>query len=401
MGSSEESIEQNTNQTPKHAPEPGHAPIPLPEPALTRSRADRIARTSGLSICVNLAIAIVRIAFGFATASIAILTEGVNNAMDAGTSVLTLVGTKLSGKHPDAKHPFGYGRIEYLTSLTIAVIILYAGIEMLTEGVKLIIHPAPLSISLPALIAVAVSAVIKFCHGSYTIRVGEETGSKALEAIGHEGKHDSYASVLTIASAVIFLVFHISIDAYVGIFMALLILKTGVEVLRETAAELIGRPGQKELADKLYREIRKTPGVLGAADMMLHNYGPERWSGSVNIEVDHSRNVGDLYDEIHRLQLAIMHRYHVVLVFGIYAVDNDSEEGRKLRQAVGDFVRRTEHVTSFHALYLDTANNRLYCDLVVDYELRDWDGVRTAFLAEIREAAPNYDVELTIETEYV
>lgn len=226
------------------------------------AREQEIVRVSVLGIILNLLIAASRIVLGFLTSSIAIMSEGVNNAMDALTSALTLVGTKLSRKHPDSRHPFGYGRIEYLTSLTVAVIIIVAGAEMMTESVKLIIKPQKLSVSLPAMAIVGGAAVVKFFLGVYTIRTGKRTGSGLLAAIGLEGRNDSFASVLTIASAAIYLALHISIDAYVGIVMAVLILKAGLEVLKDTVSELLGRPGQKELADELYRKIRRPPGSL-------------------------------------------------------------------------------------------------------------------------------------------
>ena len=366
-----------------------------------QTRESIIVRTSALSIILNLLIAGIRIVTGLATASIAIFSEGVNNAMDAMTSVLTLVGTKLAGKHPDEKHPFGYGRIEYLTSLIISVMIFLVGLELLESSIKLVIKPQDLSISLLSLVVVAISAIIKFFLGVYTIRAGKKVDSKSLIAVGLEGRNDSFASVLTIASAVIFLVFHISIDGWIGIVMSGLILKVGIDVFRETISELIGRPGQKELANKLYKKIRQYPGVIGAADMMLHNYGPGAWSGSVNIEIDHGENIGDIYGNIHKLQLEIMEEYHVTMVFGIYAVDNDSEEGKALRKTMADFVRATDHVVSYHALYLDTSNHIFYCDLVVDYDLKDWEELRTKFTEMMREKRPEYQVHLTIETQFV
>lgn len=365
------------------------------------SREGVIAATSGLGIAVNVLIAVVKVIIGLLASSIAIVSEGVNNAADALTSVLTLAGTKLAGKHPDEKHPFGYGRIEYLTSLVISGLILFTGIEMLISSVKLVFHPEELSISVISLIIVAVSAVIKFFLGVYTIKMGKKTDSGALEAVGLESRNDSFISVITIVSAVIFLIFHISIDAYVGIFTSLIIIKAGVEVLAETVSELLGRPGEKELASKLYREIRSTDGILNAADMMLHNYGPNAYSGSVNVEIDHSKSIGEAYQFLHELQLRIMHEYNVTMVFGIYAVDNDHEYIRELRKTVGKFVESREHVKSFHAVYLDPHSNLLYCDLIVDYALRDWDALGAEFKKYMKAYYPDKEIRLTIETEFV
>ena len=360
-----------------------------------------ISTTSVLGIITNALIAIGKVIVGLLASSIAIVSEGVNNASDALTSVLTLVGTKLARKHPDAKHPFGYGRIEYLTSLVISILILVTGIEMLINAVKLIFEPEELSITVLSLVIVAASAVIKFFLGIYTIRMGKKAESGALEAVGLDCRNDSFVSLVTILSAVVFLVFHVSIDAYVGILTSLLIIKAGLEILKDTLSELIGRPGEKDLAIQIYNEILKTEGVLGAADMMLHNYGPEAYSGSVNIELDHEKTVEEIYQTIHRLQLRIMHEYKVTMVFGIYAVDNDHDEVRKLRKEIGQYVKNSEHVKSFHAIYLEPGTDRLYCDLIVDYDLKDWDALRTDFTDYMKKLYPDRELELTVETEFV
>ena len=360
-----------------------------------------ISGTSVLGIIVNLLIAAIKIVLGLLANSIAIVSEGVNNASDALTSVLTLVGTKLAGKKPNRKHPFGYGRIEYLTSLIIAILILITGFEMIKSSVELILHPEPMDISLIALMAVAISAVIKFFLGVYTIKQGRKADSGSLTAVGLDCRNDSFVSVITIASAIVFLVFEVSVDAYVGIFTSLIILKAGFEVLKDTVGELLGKPGKEELAAKIYREVRSTEGVLGAADMMLHNYGPDAYSGSVNIEMDHEKTVGEVYGILHELQLRIMDEYKVTMVFGIYAVDNDHEEVKQIRKTISSFVVNREHVKSFHAVYLDPNSPRLYCDLIVDYDLKDWDALRRDFTAYMAEHYADKEIVLTIETEFV
>ena len=360
-----------------------------------------ISGTSVLGIIVNLLIAAIKIVLGLLANSIAIVSEGVNNASDALTSVLTLVGTKLAGKKPNRKHPFGYGRIEYLTSLIIAILILITGFEMIKSSVELILHPEPMDISLIALMAVAISAVIKFFLGVYTIKQGRKADSGSLTAVGLDCRNDSFVSVITIASAIVFLVFDVSVDAYVGIFTSLIILKAGFEVLKDTVGELLGKPGKEELAAKIYREVRSTEGVLGAADMMLHNYGPDAYSGSVNIEMDHEKTVGEVYGILHELQLRIMDEYKVTMVFGIYAVDNDHEEVKQIRKTISSFVVNREHVKSFHAVYLDPNSPRLYCDLIVDYDLKDWDALRRDFTAYMAEHYADKEIVLTIETEFV
>ena len=360
-----------------------------------------ITTTSGIGVVANIAIALIKMIAGTISSSIAIISEGVNNLADAMTSILTLIGSKLALKHPDEKHPFGYGRIEYLTSLVVSIMILVSGIEVLTSAVKLIFNPEPVNISILSLIIVAITAFIKYFLGTYTIKMGKKIESGSLEAVGGECRGDSFASIITIVAALAFILFKINIDAYAGIATSLLIIKAGGEVLIDTIHELIGRPGKKELAQQLYKEIRGTKGIINAVDMMLHNYGPDAYSGSVNVELDHNMDIGEAYDFLHALQLKIMHEYHVTMVFGIYAVDNDSKTSRSLREYIALFVRNHEHVKSYHAVYIDKKSDKLYCDLIVDYDLHDWDGLRQEFKEYMAKKYPKKDVILTIETEFV
>lgn len=365
------------------------------------SREGVVVVTSVLGILINLILASVKVVIGLAVSSIAIVSEGVNNATDCGSALITIVGTKLSAKHPTEKHPFGYGRIEYLTSLLISVMILVTGFELLKSSVELIFHPEEMSISYVTLAIIAVSALVKLVLGTYTIGQGKKVDSGSLVAVGADCRNDSVVSLVTIVTALTYLIFHISLDAYAGIIMSAVVLKAGLEILKDTLADLLGQSGEKELAQQLYKIIRSEPVVLNAADMMLHNYGPDAYSGSVNVEIDHEKTVGEVYAALHNLQLKIMHEMNIVMVFGIYAVDRDHEGMRELRRQIGAFVREQAHVTSFHALYVDPANEDIYVDLVVDYDLTDWDGLRKEFTEYMAKLYPGRRLELVIETNYV
>lgn len=365
------------------------------------SREGTVVAVSGLNILVNLIFAAIKVVIGLAVSSIAIVSEGVNNATDSATSLITIVGTKLSAKHPTEKHPFGFGRIEYLTSLLISVLILFTGAELMESSVKLIITPQEMSISYVTMAIIAVSALVKLALGLFTIKEGKRVDSSSLVALGTECRSDSVVSVITLVTALVFLVFHVSLDAYAGIIMSLIVLKAGFEVLKETLSDILGQAGEKELAQELYRIIRAEPLVLNAADMMLHNYGPDAYSGSVNVEIDHSKTVGEVYAALHELQLRIMHEKHITMVFGIYAVDKDHTQIRRLREQVAAFVRQQEHVTSYHALYIHPNGKDIYVDLVVDYALTDWEALRKKFTAYMAELYPDKHLELVIETNYV
>ena len=364
------------------------------------SREGVVSATSILSVIVNLFVALMKVVVGLLASSIAIVSEGVNNATDALSSILTLVGTKLAAKAPDAKHPFGYGRIEYLTNMVIASFILVGGAEMMLNSIKLIFNPEKLNVSYVSLAVVAISAIIKYFLGVYTIKTGKRVGSQSLEAVGVDCRNDSFVSVVTIISSLVYLLGNISIDAYAGLFTSYLIVKAGYDIMKDTVAELLGQPADEELVKELYKEIRGTEGIINAVDMVLHNYGPDAYTGSCNVELDHKSSVGDVYEFLRPLQIRLLEKYHVAMVFGIYAVDNDSADSKKLRKEIADFVRNNEHIKSYHAIYSDKRINTIYCDLVIDYEV-DREAITRQFEAYLKSIYPDKIIQVNIDTEFV
>ena len=364
------------------------------------SREGVVSATSILSVIVNLFVALMKVVVGLLASSIAIVSEGVNNATDALSSILTLVGTKLAAKAPDAKHPFGYGRIEYLTNMVIASFILVGGAEMMLNSIKLIFNPEKLNVSYVSLAVVAISAIIKYFLGVYTIKTGKRVGSQSLEAVGVDCRNDSFVSVVTIISSLVYLLGNISIDAYAGLFTSYLIVKAGYDIMKDTVAELLGQPADEELVKDLYKEIRGTEGIINAVDMVLHNYGPDAYTGSCNVELDHKSSVGDVYEFLRPLQIRFLEKYHVAMVFGIYAVDNDSADSKKLRKEIADFVRNNEHIKSYHAIYSDKRINTIYCDLVIDYEV-DREAITRQFEAYLKSIYPDKNIQVNIDTEFV
>lgn len=366
-----------------------------------RTRAGRIAAAAAIGIAVNCLIAAVKLSIGFFASSVAILSEGMNNAADVISSALTLIGTGLAGKRADRKHPFGYGRIEYLTGMTISAFVLLTGGEMLICSVRRLFRPEVLSVSGVSLVLLALSAAVKLLLGIYTVKTGRKTESAALEAVGIECRNDCFVSLVTIASTGIFVLFRISVDAYAGVVTSLVILKSGLDILRKTVSALLGDAGERELAEKLCGEICAAKGIQAAEDMMLHNYGPNRWSGSVTVEADHETTVGELYAVLHALRLRILHEYHVTMAFGIAAADNDHEEVGQLRETIGRFVSGQKEIRGFHAVYLDPESGRIYCDFVVDHSLKEREALRERFAAYLRTQYPQNELVLTIESEYV
>ena len=203
------------------------------------SREKTIIRTSIIGIIANVFLAAFKAVVGVLSHSIAIILDAVNNLSDAGSSLITIVGTKLAGREPDKKHPFGYGRIEYLSAMIISVIVLYAGVTSLVESVKQILHPETPEYTTASLVIVAVAVVVKILLGRYVKSVGVRVKSDSLVNSGEDATLDSIISASTLVAAAIFLLFHLSLEAWLGAVISLVIIKSGIEMLRDT----ILRPG--------------------------------------------------------------------------------------------------------------------------------------------------------------
>ena len=364
------------------------------------SREGVVSATSILSIIVNISVALLKIIVGILAASIAIVSEGVNNATDALSSLLTLIGIKLANRKPNKEHPFGYGRVEYITNMIIAAIILLSGTLTLRDSIIKIFRPEELNTTVVSIALVAVTAVIKYVLGTYTISQGKKVNSDTLVAVGMGCRNDSFVSLVTIGVSLIYILFNINIDALAGIFTSCLILKAGYEIMSSTVSELLGQPADEDLARALYKDIRSTEGVINAVDMVLHNYGPDMYTGSVNVEVDHKKTAAEIFEFLRILQGRIYEKYRVAMVFGIYAVDNDSKVNRKLRKQVADFAKENPHVKSYHAVYSDTKSNTIYCDIVVDYEA-DRKVIYQDFTNYLMELYPQKKIQVNLDTEFV
>ena len=267
------------------------------------SREKIIVRTSIIGIIANVFLAAFKAVVGLMTNSIAIVLDAVNNISDAGSSIITIIGTKLAGREPDKKHPFGYGRIEYLSAMIISAIVLYAGITSFVESVKQIIHPETPEYNAVSLIIVGVAVVVKILLGRYVKSVGEKVKSDSLINSGEDATLDSVISASTLVAAVIFMVFHVSLEAWLGAIISLVIIKSGIEMLRDTISQILGERNDAELAKAIRATVLSFPDVQGAYDLVLNNYGPDTWNGSIHVEVPDTYSAGQLDQLIRELTM--------------------------------------------------------------------------------------------------
>ena len=365
------------------------------------SREKTIVKTSIIGIIANVFLAAFKAVIGLMTHSIAIVLDAVNNISDAGSSLITIIGTKLAGKEPDKKHPFGYGRIEYLSAMIISVIVLYAGITSFVESVKQIIHPETPEYNAVSLIIVAVAVVVKILLGRYVKGVGVKVNSDSLVNSGEDATLDSIISASTLVAAAIFLIFHVSLEAWLGAIISLVIIKSGVEMLRDTISQILGERNDAELAAGIKETVLGFPGVQGAYDLVLNNYGPDAWNGSIHIEVPDTYSADRLDQLLREIMVKVYQEHRVILTaIGVYSVNTQDEEVMETKRKVEEIAFSHEYVRQMHGFYLTKEEKRLRFDLVISFDAKDRAAAFREAVADIQKAFPDFTLQAAMDTDF-
>ena len=365
------------------------------------NREKTIIRTSIIGIIANVFLAAFKAVIGLMTHSIAIVLDAINNISDAGSSLITIVGTKLAGKEPDKKHPFGYGRIEYLSAMIISVIVLYAGITSFVESVKQIIHPETPEYSTVSLIIVAVAVIVKILLGRYVKSVGKKVNSDSLINSGEDATLDSIISASTLVAAGIFLILHVSLEAWLGAIISIVIIKSGVGMLKDTISKILGERNDLELTKKIKQTVVSFPEVQGAYDLVLHNYGPDAWNGSIHIEVPDTCTANELDQLIRSIQMEVYQKHQVILTaIGVYSVNTKDAETIEVREKVREIVFAHPYVTQMHGFYLLKEEKSMRFDIVVSFDAKDRKAVYTDVINDVQKAYPDYTLQVAMDTDF-
>ena len=365
------------------------------------SREKTIVRTSIIGIIANVFLAAFKAVIGLMTNSIAIVLDAINNISDAGSSLITIIGTKLAGREPDKKHPFGYGRIEYLSAMIISVIVLYAGITSLVESVKQIVRPETPDYNTVSLVIVAVAVAVKILLGRYVKSVGVKVNSDSLINSGEDATLDSVISASTLVAAGIFLIFHISLEAWLGAVISLVIIKSGIEMLRDTISQILGEKNDPELARSIKKTVVSFPEVQGAYDLVLNNYGPDTWNGSIHIEVPDTYSADRLDQLIRDIQTAVYKQHQVILTaIGVYSMNTRDEEIIETQKKVREIVFSHQYVKQMHGFYLIKDQKAMRFDIVVSFDAEDRKAVYEDVLADVQKAFPDYTLQVAMDTDF-
>lgn len=336
-------------------------------------------------------------AIGLITNSIAILLDAVNNFSDALSSIITIIGTKLANRRPDKKHPYGYGRIEYLTGMLIAVIVLFAGLTSLKESVEKILHPEEASYTVISLIIVAVAVAVKFFTGRYVKGVGQQINSQALVASGSDAFFDAILSSTTLVAAVLSLTLHWKLEGVFGAAISVFIIKAGIEMLLETLNSITGTRADPELTEALKEKVAAYPQVRGVYDITLHNYGPTRTIGSVHVELPDELPAREIHRLTRGIAADVYQALGIILTVGIYAANDSDEEGVKIRGDLEEIIKQYPDILQMHGFYVD--EKRVMFDLIIDFAA-DAQSIVDQVHEQLSERYPDYRFDIVLDSDF-
>lgn len=360
--------------------------------------------SGAVGIASNLLLFAIKISTGLLFHSIAITADAVNNLSDSASSVVTLVGFKLSGKPADAEHPYGHARIEYLSGLIVSFSILVLGLQLVRSSFDKILHPENAEFSFIMVAVLIVAILIKVWQGTFYRKVGRSIGSPAIEATAADSLNDVFATGAVLAGTVITRLTGFNLDGYMGMVVAAFIMVTGVKLIISTSNPLLGMAPSKELVDSIYSKIISYDGILGIHDLNVHNYGPERCFASVHCEVSASQDIMVSHDIIDNIERDFLTERGIHLVIHLDPIVTDDERTNQLKKQVQQIVSRISPEITMHDFRVvwGTTHSNLIFDICVSFgfEIGDTDLVQR-ITDGIHSLDPTYHAVITVDHDYV
>ena len=363
-------------------------------------RNSQIIRTSVIGIIANVLLAAFKAIVGIIANSVAIVMDAVNNLSDALSSVITIVGAKLSQRPADNKHPFGHGRIEYFSAIIIAVIVLSAGITSLIESVKKIFEPVTPTYSATTLIVIIVAIAVKLILGEYVKRKGKQLKSDALTASGSDALFDAAITLTTLISAGIMLIWNVSLDGILSTLISTVIIKAGIEMLASPVNELLGARVPAELTKQIKEEVSAFEGVHGVFDLILHNYGPEVMIGSLHINVYDTLSAYDIHGLSRKISMQMYEKHGIIMSIGIYAISTGENQRTELQSKVMEKLSAHKEIIQIHGFYCSEKEKMFSVDVVPDMSVHNDAALSASLVSELQPLAPDMRVTVVIDHNY-
>jgi len=360
-----------------------------------------IIRASIVGIVGNFFLTAFKAFVGILTNSIAIILDAVNNFSDMLSSIVTIVGILLANKAPDRRHPMGHGRYEYLSTAVIAIIIIYIGITAIKESIDKIINPDDVTYNALSITIVAVAVIVKIFIGLYFRKTAKKVDSDSLKASGTDALFDSIISFATIISAVIYLTTGFKTEAYLATIISVLIIRSGLMMLREIFSVIAGERVSPELSKNIKKSVREVPGVKGAFDLMIHDYGTQMIFCSLNIEVEESLTAREIDDISREVRRKVFYGYHIYISsVGIYSINTESEEINKMYRRVKELLSHYDHVIQMHGFHVDEKKREISFDVVLSFDVKNRRAYYLAIKRHLRKTFPKYSINIALDSDY-
>ena len=363
-------------------------------------RSKEIIRTSIIGIVANVLLASFKAVVGLLANSVAVVLDAVNNLSDALSSVITIIGTKLSVRPADSKHPFGYGRVEYFTAIIIAVIVLTTGVTSLVESVKKIINPTDPDYTTVTLVVIIAAIVTKLVLGWYVRRQGKRLDSDALVASGSDALFDAMITLATLISAGVMLIWNVSLDGYLGALISVVIIKAGIEMLASPINQLLGARAPQDLIHQIKSEIAALEGVQGVFDIILHGYGPNLSIGSLHIGVPDTMTAHQIHGLTRKISEMMLANHGIIMTVGVYSNATGDNTHTQLQKQVVQTLTRQEHILQVHAFYYDESSGSVSVDVVPDRSVTDDEAFLRLLEEQLSTAVPGIQASIVIDHNY-
>ena len=335
-------------------------------------REKAIVKTSIVGIIGNVLLVGFKAFVGLIANSVSIITDALNNFTDALSSIITLIGAKVSAKRPDKKHPFGHGRFEYIASILVAILILFAGGMAIYQSILSIISyfkdgEMP-DYSLYQLIIIGGAIVVKLTIAIFYRIRGKKYDSDALKASGMDALFDVILSTTTLVGAIIAFTLNFYIEGYLGIIIGGFIIKTGVEILVQSTSSVLGRRFDPEKVREIMKDILSIDGVDGAYDLIIHSYGHNRFIGTVHIGVKDTFTAKDIQRIEIELSTLMYAKYNIIMTIGVYAENQNDPFAKEVQDFVVNLISQYKTVLQLHGFYYDDVKNNIHFDLVISFD---------------------------------
>lgn len=357
-----------------------------------------------LGILLNLLLFAIKYVAGTLSGSIAIIADGMNSLSDAGSSVITLLGFKMAGKKPDPEHPFGHGRIEYVSGLAVSFIILMMGIELFRSSVDKILHPTAIETGGVVILILVVSILMKLYMSLYNYKVGKKIDSAAMKATATDSLSDVISTAVVLGCMILAHFTSLQLDGWCGLLVACLIFYAGIGAVKETIGPLLGQAPEKEYVEEIEHIVMSHEGIVGIHDLVVHDYGPGRRMISLHAEVPGDRDIFETHDLVDSIEMELAEKLNCDVIIHMDPLNINDEATIVKRELVLSAVHSVDQRLSIHdfRMVAGPTHTNLVFDVLTpaDFTISDFE-LKNLVQEKIQETAPNHYVVIKVDRDYV